>query len=287
MASTPDSSGYWLADAAGDVYSHGSAVNYGSMAGMHLNASITHIVSTPDGNGYWLVASDGGIFTFGDAPFYGSMGGQHLNAPVVDIAPTADGNGYWLVASDGGVFSFGDARFQGSMGGQHLNDPIVGISADDATGGYWMVATDGGIFSFGAPFLGSTGGIHLSRPVNGMASLPDGQGYWFRRLRRRDLLRGHRTVPWFDGRIDAQRPGGGDGHRFGHRRLLVGGRRWWHLQLRRPRSTAPADLPAPDWTGVGTPVQRTSAASWSIDRSHSSRSRRHGAETTWWIPASV
>ncbi len=179
MASTPDGSGYWLADAAGDVYSHGSAVNYGSMAGMHLNASITHIVSTPDGNGYWLVASDGGIFTFGDAPFYGSMGGQHLNAPVVDIAPTADGNGYWLVASDGGVFSFGDARFQGSMGGQHLNDPIVGISADDATGGYWMVATDGGIFSFGAPFLGSTGGIHLSRPVNGMASLPDGQGYWF------------------------------------------------------------------------------------------------------------
>ncbi len=179
MASTPNGDGYWVVDAAGGVSVHGSAGNYGSMAGRALNAPITHIVSTRDGGGYWLVASDGGIFSFGDAPFYGSMGGQHLNAPVVDIAPTPDGGGYWLVASDGGIFSFGDARFQGSMGGQHLNDPIVGISADDVTGGYWLVATDGGIFSFGAPFLGSTGGLHLSRPVNGMASLPDGQGYWF------------------------------------------------------------------------------------------------------------
>jgi hypothetical protein len=179
MASVPDGSGYWLADAAGDVYALGSAVNYGSMAGQHLNAPIAHIVSTPDGGGYWLVASDGGIFTFGDAPFYGSMGGQHLNAPVVDIAPTPDGHGYWLVASDGGIFSFGDARFRGSMGGQHLNQPIVGISADAATGGYWLVASDGGIFSFGAPFLGSTGNLRLTQPVNGMASLPDGLGYWF------------------------------------------------------------------------------------------------------------
>jgi cell wall-associated NlpC family hydrolase len=179
MASTPDGTGYWLTDAAGGVSAHGSAVNYGSMAGHPLNAPIAHIVSTPNGGGYWLVASDGGIFSFGDAPFYGSMGGQHLNEPVVDIAPTPDGGGYWLVASDGGVFSFGDATFFGSMGGQHLNEPIVGISADDATGGYWEVATDGGIFSFGAPYLGSTGGIRLTRPVNGMASLADGQGYWF------------------------------------------------------------------------------------------------------------
>ena len=179
MASTPDGAGYWLTDASGGVSAHGSAVNYGSMAGHPLNAPIAHIVSTPDGGGYWLVAADGGIFSFGDAPFFGSMGGRHLNAPVVDIAPTPDGGGYWLVASDGGIFSFGDATFHGSMGGRHLNQPIVGISADDATGGYWEVATDGGIFSFGAPFLGSTGGIRLSQPVNGMASRGDGQGYWF------------------------------------------------------------------------------------------------------------
>ena len=179
LASTPDGSGYWLADAAGAVSPHGSAVSYGSLVGRPLNAPIAHIVSTSDDLGYWLVASDGGIFAFGDATFLGSMGSSHLNAPVVDMAPTPDGHGYWLVASDGGIFSFGDAAFQGSMGGQHLNQPIVGMSADDATGGYWLVATDGGIFSFDAPFLGSTGSIRLAKPVNGMTSLADGQGYWF------------------------------------------------------------------------------------------------------------
>jgi hypothetical protein len=179
MAATPDGSGYWLANAAGAVSAHGSAVNYGSMAGQTLQAPITHIVSTPDGLGYWLVAADGGIFTFGDAGFYGSMGGQHLNAPVVGMAPTSDGKGYWLVASDGGVFSFGDAVFRGSMGGQHLNKPVVGIAPDFQTGGYWEVASDGGIFSFDSPFYGSTGNIVLNKPVNGMTPTADDQGYLF------------------------------------------------------------------------------------------------------------
>jgi len=180
MAATPNGSGYWLTNAAGDVSAHGSAVSYGSLSGTTLQAPITHIVSTPDGNGYWLVGADGGIFTFGDAGFFGSTGAMKLNAPVVDMAPTADGNGYWLVASDGGVFSFGDAVFKGSMGGTHLNKPVVGIAADDATGGYWLVASDGGIFSFGkAPFEGSTGNLALAKPVNGMTPTADGQGYLF------------------------------------------------------------------------------------------------------------
>jgi hypothetical protein len=155
MASAPDGNGYWLVDSAGDVTTHGAAVNYGSMGGHALNAPMAHIVATPDGKGYWTVAGDGGIFSFGDAHFYGSMGGKHLNAPVVNMAPTADGNGYWLVASDGGVFSFGDAAFHGSMGGRHLNQPVVGMAATSAGGGYWLVASDGGIFSFGAPFYGA------------------------------------------------------------------------------------------------------------------------------------
>jgi cell wall-associated NlpC family hydrolase len=179
MAATPDGGGYWLANAAGAVSAHGSAVTYGSMAGKTLAAPITHIVSTPDGKGYWLVAADGGIFTFGDAGFFGSMGGQHLNAPVVDMTPTSDGKGYWLVASDGGVFTFGDAVFQGSMGNTHLNKPVVGIAADFQTGGYWEVASDGGIFSFGSPFFGSTGNIVLNQPVNGMTPTANDQGYLF------------------------------------------------------------------------------------------------------------
>jgi hypothetical protein len=179
MAATPDGSGYWLTNAAGDISAHGSAVSYGSLSGTTLRAPITHIVSTRDGKGYWLVAADGGIFTFGDAGFFGSMGGKPLNARVVDMAPTADGNGYWLVGSDGGVFSFGDAKFQGSMGAIHLNKPVVGIAADGTTGGYWLVASDGGIFSFGAPFYGSTGNIVLAKPVNGMTPTADAGGYLF------------------------------------------------------------------------------------------------------------
>jgi hypothetical protein len=179
IAATPNGSGYWLTNAAGDISTHGSAVNYGSLAGTTLAAPITHIISTPDGLGYWLVAADGGIFTFGDAGFFGSMGGKKLNAPVVDMAPTADGNGYWLVASDGGVFAFGDAKFQGSEGATHLNKPVVGIATDGATGGYWLVASDGGIFSFGAPFYGSTGNLSLVKPVNGMTPTADDGGYLF------------------------------------------------------------------------------------------------------------
>ena len=179
MASLPDGGGYWLVRSDGSVSTHGSAVNYGSMAGTPLDAPVAHIVATTDGKGYWMVASDGGIFSFGDAGFYGSMGGKHLNAPVVGIAPTPTGHGYWLVAGDGGVFAFGDAAFRGSMGGQHLNAAVVGMAPDDATGGYWLVAGDGGVFSLGAPFYGSTGNLHLNLPVNGMAALPSGQGYWF------------------------------------------------------------------------------------------------------------
>ena len=179
MAATPAGDGYWVADSAGDVTTHGAAVNYGSMGGQPLNAPVTHIVSTSDGKGYWLVAADGGTFSFGDAQFYGSMGGRKLNAPVVDMAPTPSGHGYWLVASDGGVFAFGDAAFRGSMGGRHLNKPMVGMSTDSTTGGYWLVASDGGIFSFGAPFFGSTGAMALNQPVLSMASANDGGGYWF------------------------------------------------------------------------------------------------------------
>jgi hypothetical protein len=179
IAASAGDTGYWEARADGTVAAHGTAVDYGSMAGKPLAAPITHIVATPDGKGYWLVAGDGGIFSFGDAVFHGSMGGLPLNAPVVDMTPTPDGKGYWLVASDGGIFAFGDAVFRGSMGGLPLNAPVVGMAGDTSGHGYWLVGSDGGIFSFGdAGFDGSTGGLHLNAPVVGMAGDTSGHGYW-------------------------------------------------------------------------------------------------------------
>jgi len=171
--------GYWVARADGSVAAHGTATDFGSMAGQPLSAPIRHIVATPDGRGFWLVAADGGTFAFGTAGFWGSMGGQQLNAPVVDVAPTSDGRGYWLVASDGGVFAFGDAAFWGSTGALRLNAPIVGMVPTADGRGYWLVASDGGIFAFGdAAFWGSTGALRLNAPIVGMARTPNGPGYW-------------------------------------------------------------------------------------------------------------
>jgi hypothetical protein len=178
VASMPNGSGYWEAEANGTVGAFGTAHNYGSLT-VALNAPIVGIVATPNGGGYWLVAGDGGIFSFGNARFFGSTGSLRLNKPIVGMASTPNGNGYWLVASDGGIFSYGNAGFHGSMGGRPLNQPVVGMAADPSTGGYWEVASDGGIFSFAAPFLGSTGSIRLNRPIVGMEALGNGQGYRF------------------------------------------------------------------------------------------------------------
>lgn len=178
MAAAASGSGYWLADATGDVSAHGDVVNYGSAADMRLAAPIVHIVATPDGQGYWLVGADGGVFSFGDAQFFGSMGGVTLNAPIISMAATHDGQGYWLVAADGGVFSFGDATFHGSMGGQSLSAPVVGMSLDPTTGGYWEVNSDGMVSGFDAPSFGSLATARLSGPVVGIAETTDGSGYW-------------------------------------------------------------------------------------------------------------
>jgi SpoIID/LytB domain protein len=171
------SSGYWLADAAGDVFSFGAAASHGSMAGDHLNQPIVGMAPAgPAGGGYWLVASDGGIFSFGTAAFYGSMGGEHLNQPIVGMAATPTGKGYWLVAKDGGIFTFGAARFYGSTGAMVLNQPITAMAATPTGKGYWLVAKDGGIFTFGAAtFHGSAVGTSAGQDaVQMVATSPTG-----------------------------------------------------------------------------------------------------------------
>jgi hypothetical protein len=170
--------GYWVVTRSGDVAAFGSAVAYGSLQGVHLNAPIVGIAPTPDDRGYWLVASDGGVFAFGDATFYGSMAGAQLDAPIVGIAAGTAGGGYWLVASDGGVFAFGDATFYGSMAGAQLDAPIVGIAPTPDDRGYWLVASDGGVFGFGdAAYRGSMGNAVLDSPIVGFTPTANGSGY--------------------------------------------------------------------------------------------------------------
>lgn len=171
--------GYWMVGANGQVYSFGSAKDFGSAANLPLASPIVNMASTPSGQGYWLLGGDGGIFSYGNAGFYGSTGNLSLVSPVLGITPTPSGGGYWLVAGDGGVFSFGNAAFRGSAGNIALRSPIVGMASTPSGNGYWLVASDGGIFTYGdAKFYGSTGALNLKAPIVGMAATPSGKGYW-------------------------------------------------------------------------------------------------------------
>jgi lysophospholipase L1-like esterase/ribosomal protein L24E len=176
---TTDNHGYQEVTPSGTLSTYGDASQFGSLAGLTLQAPVVGIVATPSGHGYWMVASDGGIFAFGDAPFYGSMGSTHLNRPVVGIATTPSGHGYWMVASDGGIFAFGDAPFYGSTGAITLNAPMVAMTTTPTGHGYWMVASDGGIFAFGdAPYLGSPSMLSHPCTTVSITATTTGQGYW-------------------------------------------------------------------------------------------------------------
>jgi parallel beta-helix repeat protein len=173
-------SAYWLASAAGGVFSFGQAPFEGSAGGITLSQPIVGQAATPDGGGYWLAAKDGGIFSYGSATYWGSVPGDKIHVSnIVGIAPTADGGGYWLIGSDGGVFAFGDAKYAGSVPGLKIHvSNIVGIAPTADGGGYWLVGSDGGVFAFGdAKYAGSVPGdnVHVSNIV-GIAPTADGGG---------------------------------------------------------------------------------------------------------------
>ena len=178
MASSSGGGGYWLADAAGYVYPHGTAGAYGTMGGRALER-IEGIAATPDGKGYWLVGTKGGIYPFGDARFHGSMTANRLGQEIVGIIATPDGKGYWLIGTQGGVYPLGDARFHGSMTVHRLGQEIVGIAATPDGKGYWLVGSGGAVFAFGdAHLYGSLADQGLGAPIVGIAATPDGKGYW-------------------------------------------------------------------------------------------------------------
>ncbi len=174
--SAADGQGYWLANAAGSVYSYGDAHAFPAQP---VGAKVVGVTATPDGGGYWLVTADGGVNSFGDAKFFGSAANTHLVAPAVSLTATPDGQGYWVATADGGVNSFGDAAFFGSAAATHLATPAVGLTATSDGQGYWVATADGGVQSFGdAAFFGSLAGSQLAAPAVSLTATPDGQGYW-------------------------------------------------------------------------------------------------------------
>ncbi len=177
IALTPSHAGYWIVNAAGEVFPIGDAATFGNAvpATLARREIVTSISATPTGKGYWLFTNIGRVLPFGDAQFLGDLHTKTLNGGIVGSIATPTGSGYYMVGTDGGVFAFGDATFRGSTGRLRLNRPVVGLVPTPDNLGYWLVASDGGVFSFNASFHGSMGAKRLNQPI--VTMVPYDGGY--------------------------------------------------------------------------------------------------------------
>ena len=82
---TPDGGGYYILDAAGQVFSYGDAKGLGSVTPGAVGGfnPASAIFVTSDNAGYWVCDALGDVYTFGDAPNDGSMAGTHLNGSII------------------------------------------------------------------------------------------------------------------------------------------------------------------------------------------------------------
>ena len=117
IGSRSDGRGYWIVDAIGRVFAHGSAKPHGD-AVMASGEVPVAIVASASGNGYWIARTADGCSRSATRRSTGPARTTAFHRPIVGMASTPSGDGYWLVASDGGIFTFGDAHFYGSTGGR-------------------------------------------------------------------------------------------------------------------------------------------------------------------------
>ncbi|NOX31015.1 MAG: hypothetical protein GXP35_13360, partial [Actinobacteria bacterium] len=103
---TVDANGYWLVDAAGNLYNFGGKQDLGDVAGGTLTNPISTMASTPNGAGYWITDVKGKVDAFGTATDNGDLPGLDVDPafPIVNMAANPNG-GYYLLGGDGGVFS--------------------------------------------------------------------------------------------------------------------------------------------------------------------------------------
>ncbi|MFN8036376.1 MAG: right-handed parallel beta-helix repeat-containing protein [Acidimicrobiia bacterium] len=177
--------GYWMLDAAGNVYGFGDAGDFGGaakpMGPPAFGVAAVHIEPTPSGHGYWIVDTLGRVYAFGDATWHGNADRARFASGelVSSLSATPSGKGYWIFTSRGRVVPCGDAAAYGDVAAKHLNGPVLGSVATPSGRGYYMVASDGGIFAFGdATFYGSMGGKRLNAPVQSLVPTATGHGYW-------------------------------------------------------------------------------------------------------------
>ncbi len=137
--------GAWLTNAAGEVFTIGGAVSYGSLAGTTLASPVTGMAATPSGLGYWLTEANGSTYAFGNAVPSGTAT-KTIPGSVVGIVPAADRWGYWAVSDKGYVVAGGDARSRGGTTLKATGSPVVGIALAQK----WVPSPVGGGFPSGS-----------------------------------------------------------------------------------------------------------------------------------------
>jgi hypothetical protein len=180
-ANRPQGDGYWLVDAAGNVFAYGSAPQLGSLPSTYgFFDWVVGIAPTSSGNGYWLATLDGKVYPFGDAGQGVIDYGPFEDDWAVGLVPATDGVGYRLVTAKGRTLPSAAALNNTTTAGPLFDDaPVLGAAATPTGLGYWVFNGHGRVAGFGdAGFHGDTHAIKLNHTITAMAPTPAGTGYW-------------------------------------------------------------------------------------------------------------
>ena len=173
--------GYWLVDAAGNVFDYGSAEWHGSLLSKYgLWDWTVGIAPTPSGNGYWLATYDGKVYPFGDAPEGVVDYGPFDEDWASGLVPSADGVGYRLVTARGRTLPSAAALNNTTPAGGLLFDdaPVIGAASTPNGQGYYLFNQLGRVAAFGsAPFLGQVTNLEAGHIITAIAPTPTGLGY--------------------------------------------------------------------------------------------------------------
>jgi hypothetical protein len=181
-ANHPSGSGYWLVDAAGNVFDYGSAPALGGLPSEYGFWDWTvGIAPTASGNGYWLATLDGKVYPFGDAGEGVIDHGPFENDWAVGIVPASGGVGYRLVTARGRTLPSSAALNNATaVDGLLFDDALVIGAASTPNGqGYYVFNERGRVAAFGnATFYGQVGSLGPDRIITSLAPAPSGTGYW-------------------------------------------------------------------------------------------------------------
>jgi hypothetical protein len=179
-ANHPSGNGYWLVDAAGNVFAYGGAPDLGGLPSEYGFWDWTvGIAPTQSGNGYWLATLSGRVYPFGDAGEGVIDHGPLEDEWAIAIVPT-DTNGYRLVTTKGRTLPTSAALNNTTTTGPLFDDaPVIGAVATKGGRGYYVFNEKGRVAGFGeAAVFGSLHVVKLLNTITAMAPSPSGNGYW-------------------------------------------------------------------------------------------------------------